>query len=333
MSSQTPISLGRQNVRGPLGTAPLRRPNSVRRTSTVDMTWPEGFGTPLRLDCRARDIVTRDRDAEPQVTAVGAAQVGIGVDRMIEDITVDPVREGAQRLVGCRGGGYLRSALDEMLPGERSAGTPLYLLLDDVSGTSLIAGFAWSRHTQDWLNQPQRGPRPDMENVCIGFATGSSALDEQREGQQSHRVQPVGSLVHPEDPNGWHELIELPNVSMRRARRIDVWAEGDQIIIDAMFQDSASDPEHGRIAIHEYALKATADRSTGIITSVEPDARVLPFMECPSAMATAVAVVGVPLRDLRAAVLERLSKHRGCTHLNDALRSLAEVPVLFEHLR
>jgi Protein of unknown function (DUF2889) len=332
MSNATPVSIDRQNVRGPLGTAPLRRPNSARRTSTVDMTWPGGFGTQLRLDCRARDLVTFDPAAEPLVVATGAAKVGIGADRMIEDISVDPVREGAQRLVGCRGGGYLRAALDEMLPGERTAGTPLYLLLDDVSGTSLIAGFAWSRHTQDWLHQPQRGPRPDMENVCIGFATGSSALDEQREGQQSHRVQPVGSLVHPDDPHGWHELVELPNVSMRRARRIDVWEQGDQIMIDAMFQDTASDPEHGRVAIHEYALKATADRSTGLLTSISPDARVLPFMECPSAMASANAVVGVALQDLRAAVLERLSKHRGCTHLNDALRSLAEVPVLLAHL-
>ena len=171
-----------------------------------------------------------------------------------------------------------------------------------------------------------------MENVCIGFRTGSSALVEQRDGQQSHRVQPVGSLVHPDDPDGWHELIELPSVSMRRARRIDVWREGDTIMIDSAFQDSASDPEHGRVAIHEYALRATADRATMTITSVEPDARVLPFMECPSAMGTAAAVVGAPITELRGVVLDKLSKAKGCTHLNDALRALAEVPILLGHL-
>jgi hypothetical protein len=31
-------------------------------------------------------------------------------------------------------------------------------------------------------------------------------------------------------------------------------------------------------------------------------------------------------------VLERLSKTGGCTHLNDALRALAEVPVLLSAL-
>ncbi len=321
-----------QNVRGPVGSAPLRRANSVRRTSTVDMTWPDGFGTQLRLDGRARDIVTVDAGMAPIVVGEGRVRVGVGPNRVIEDITVEPMREGAQQLVGSRGGGYLRAALDEMLPGERVAGSPLYLLLDDVSGTSLIAGFAWSRHTEEWLHVPTHGPRPEMENVCIGFATGSSALVEQRTGGMSHRVQPVGPLVHPDDPAGWHALADLPDVSMRRARRIDVWIDGDTIMIDSGFQDSASDPEHGRVAIHEYALRATADLATMTVTSVEPDARVLPFMECPSAMGTAVAVVGAPLSELRAVVLERLSKSKGCTHLNDALRALAEVPILLGHL-
>lgn len=296
------------------------------------MTWPGGLGTQLRLDGRARDVVTLNSCDEPRVVAVGSVEVGIGDNRTIEDVAVDPPRPGVEQLIGCRGGGYLRAALDEFLPGERESGSPLYLLLDDVSGTSLIAGFAWSRWTEDWLNTPRRAPRLDMENVCIGFRTGSTALIEQRDGMQNHRVQPVGSLLHPDDPSGWHQLIDLPDVSMRRARRIDVWEEDATIVIDAMFQDSASDPEHGRVAIHEYALRAIADRATMTVTSIEPDARVLPFMECPSAMGTAHAVVGAPLSELRAVVLDKLSKAKGCTHLNDAIRSLAEVPVLLRHL-
>ncbi len=323
-----------QNVRGPIGTAPLRLARSARRTSTVDMTWPAGFGTQLRLEGRARDIVTLETGSAPIVVATGRALVGVGANRMIEDISVEPARDGALRLVGCRGGGYLRAALNEMLPGEREAGTPLYLILDDVSGTSLIAGFAWSRHQLDWFNaMPRDTPRPDMENVCIGFATGSTALAEVRAEERTHRTRPVGPLVHPDDPDGWHELTELPAVSMRRARRIDVWEDGDEIVIDSGFQDSAGDPNHGRVAIHEYGLRARADRTTMTVTSVEPDARILPFMECQSAMGTAVAIVGAPLSELRAVVLDRLSKARGCTHLNDAMRALAEVPVLVEHLR
>ena len=324
----------RQNVRGPAGPAPRRPPESVRRTSTIDMTWPGGWGTQLRLSGRARDVVTHDTGDAPVVVATAAAEVGIGFNRTIEEISVTPTRDGVDGLVGCRGGGYLRAALDEKLPGEREAGTPLYLLLDDISGASLIAGFAWSRWTDEWQRPLDRDIRPSMEGVCIGFRPGSSALIEVAGGPPSHRAQPVGSLVNPDDPHGWHELAELPDVSLRRARRIDVWRDAaDGLIrIDSAFQDSAGDPRHGRVAVHEYALRATADPETLEVLTVEPDARILPFMECPSAMGTASAVVGAPLAELRAVVLARLAKTNGCTHLNDALRALAEVPVLLGHL-
>ena len=296
------------------------------------MTWPGGYGTQLRLDGRARDAVTVDPSVAPVVTGEATTSVGIGFNRTIEDIVADPDREGVHALVGCRGGGYLRGALDERLPGEREAGTPLYLLLDDISGCSLIAGFGWSRWTKDWLTPPDRVPRPSMEGVCIGFAPGATSLIEQASGKMGHRTQPVGTLINADDPFGWHELPAIPDVSMRRARRIDVWRDGDVIVIDSGFQDSSGDPTHGRIAVHEYVLRATADAATLTLQSVAPDARILPFMECPAAVATASMVVGTPLADLRATVLERLAKTNGCTHLNDALRALAEVPVLLAQL-
>jgi hypothetical protein len=120
---------------------------------------------------------------------------------------------------------------------------------------------------------------------------------------------------------------------MRRARRIDVWRdESGMIEIDAYFQDSSGDPGPSRVAVHEYVLRATADPETMTLVTVTPDARILPFMECPAAVDTAQVVVGTPLADLRRTVLERLAKTNGCTHLNDALRALAEVPVLLRHL-
>ena len=68
------------------------------------------------------------------------------------------------------------------------------------------------------------------------------------------------------------------------------------------------------------------------LTSVDPDARILPYLTCPHAVDTATMVVGTPLAELRSTVLERLARTSGCTHLNDALRALAEVPVLLGHL-
>jgi len=323
-----------QNVRGPAGPAPLRRAGSIRRTATLDMTWPDGWSGQLRLDGNARDAATLAAGAAPRVRAEASASVGVGPEREIQDIRVTPARAGIERLVGCRGGGHLRAALEDVLPGERRAGTPLYLLLDDISGSSLIAGFAWSRWREGWMERPgRRRERPSMEGICIGFRPGSSALGEMVQGPPSHRTRPVGPLVHPDDPDGWHALPELPAVSMRRARRIDVWLEGGVIAIDAAFQDSAGDPEHGRVAVHEYRIAATADPASGKLLSVVPDPRVLPFMECPSAAGRAADLAGAPLAELRSVVLERLAKTNGCTHLNDALRALAEVPVLLDELR
>jgi hypothetical protein len=295
----------------------------------------------------ARDARTGDDPTTPpEVLAEAETHVGIGEMRTIEDIAFTPPRESSAKLIGSRGGGHLRGVLEEVLPGEREAGTPLYLLLDDISGTSLIAGFGWSRWTADWMQSPAARPvsdddhpvipvpqRRSPEGVCIGFAPGSRALDEDGRSIFSHRTQPVGPLVHPDDPYGWHALPDLPDVSMRRARRIDVWIDGDVVHIDAAFQDSAGDPDHYRVAVHEYGITATADVATMTLQSVTPDPRILPYLECPGAVDTASRLIGTRMADLRMTVLERLAKTNGCTHLNDALRALAEVPVLASHLR
>jgi hypothetical protein len=59
---------------------------------------------------------------------------------------------------------------------------------------------------------------------------------------------------------------------------------------------------------------------------------VLPYGECPLAVTHVAALTGLPLRDLRGAVLERLRGPLGCTHLNDMLRALAAVPALARQL-
>jgi hypothetical protein len=65
---------------------------------------------------------------------------------------------------------------------------------------------------------------------------------------------------------------------------------------------------------------------------VTPVPRVLPYDECPLAVRNVAALAGLPLSDARGTVLERLRGPLGCTHLNDMLRSLADVPGLARHL-
>ena len=325
-----------QAVEGPAGPIPLRPARSIRRTATMDMLWPEGPGGPLELRGRARDALTDDPSASPTVLREAAMDATLR-ERVIEVIETTPAFEGIPNLVGQRGGGHLRGALATLVPEVRTSGSPLYLLLDDISGTSLIGGVAFVRQAPyrelAEKSGERRGPRPeDMEGVCIGFAPGSSALTEVVDHLGPPRMRPIGDLVHPDDPRGWHDLPEMPPIGTRRARFIDVRLEGDRIEISAGFQDSTGDPDHGRVGIHEYRLRATADRATGRLDGLESTPHILPFRECPSAVQSSLAILDAPLSDLRDVVLERLAKTRGCTHLNDALRSLAEVPVLIEAL-
>jgi hypothetical protein len=325
--------------RASTGHAPLRRAGSVRRTSTIDVSWPFGRGQ-MSFDARARDLLTPANADAARVLVWDQVQARLSADRTVEAITCQPVRPRLQQLVGARGGGHLRRALDDALPEERAAGSPLYLLVDDFAGVSLVAPWAW-QHWPELTNDaagppldPERVVRAQrdgqVEGVCIGFRPGSSALQSNPRALQN--CADVLPLPNPADSFSWHELPLFEGMSMRRSRRIDVWRDGDQICVDAMFQDSASTPAGTRKAVHEYSLEVSANAHSLRLTRVHATPRVLPFPECPSAVQNTDRLIGVPLRELRAAVLEHLPKTLGCTHLNDALRALAEVPMMFDAL-
>lgn len=326
--------------RRPAGHAPLRRPGSIRRTSTIETSWPQGQGEPMLMQGRARDLLT-PADGPPRVTAEGAFEILATPRREIVTIASRPERADLQQLVGERAGGNLRAHLARVVPEDKAAGAPLYLILDDFSGASLVAGWAWSRWKPDWMTAARatggastagRGGR--MEGVCTGFRPGSTALNPDGTGNPTiQNACPVESLVNPDDPLGWHEFTVQTGVGMRRARRIDVWLEDDLILIDLGFQDSATAPEGGRIAIHEYLARATADPKTLELLSLSADPRVLPYKECPGAITYAQRMLGASLGDMREQVLETLPGVLGCTHLNDVLRSMAETPQMLETLR
>jgi hypothetical protein len=310
---------------------PERRRGSVRRTSTVLMTWPGGLGTDLHLTGRARDLIT-PLDGEPIVVGHSDLRVVTGRERDIRSVEADPSPVGLGRLVGCRAGKNLRAAIATELPDEVAGGTPLYLLLDDLAGSTLISGFAflrWSDRVPQIKARLENAPRRVMRGICSGFRDGASSLlsDGSLSGLRQNTAEP-GPLVDPADPLGWHVVEVQPEIAMRRARRIDVWEEDGAIGIDAMFRDSCWDPGGAEVVIHEYQIIGTADPGTGVLLSVEALPRVLPYAECPVAAANASWMAGTDLREMRTKVLERLRATDCCTHLNDGLRSLAEVPVL-----
>ena len=320
----TPLPAFDRPVRTPLGHAPLRRPGSVRRTMSLDVTWPHGFAGHSYIAGRGRDIRT---------PSAGQAPVLLREDRLDAEadhrtlITVasTPPRIALAELAGARAGGYLRD--------ECAAGSPLHLMLDDLAGVTLVSRWAWSQWDQGFAAAPTQEARDKiadrMTGVCMGFRPGSSAIADQRAPSMEQNVTAVGPLAHPDDPEGWHALAEYGEVQFRRARRIDAWRQGEEIHIDAGFQDSANTPGGGaRVAIHEYRLHATADGATGALTAIDATPGTLPYRECPAAPVNLPSLVGTPLAELRQTVLERLRRTDGCTHLNDLVRSLAEVPVL-----
>jgi len=290
----------------------------------------------MRFDGRARDLFTGPSLAEYETVAEDAYVATVKVDRTITALSATPHRDYTAQLVGERGGGHLREVLRHLMPEEIRQASPLYLILDDISGTSLISGWAWSHWDKHWVEQ-FKGRRDEiiqnMEGVCIGFRSGSGALDPKRfDSDEKVSDAAAVELLNPEDPNGWHAFTVQNQVGMRRARRIDVWLE-DSIKIDAAFQDSASTPSGGRLALHEYAIHVEADPKTLRITRIDPQPKVLPFGECTAAPAKTLHLLDAPLNELRQYVLDHLPNTSGCTHLNDALRSLAEVPQLFQQLK
>ena len=254
------------------------------------------------------------------------------MDRRILSIAATPPRTGVDALRGRRAGGHLRADIAQALPADNRAGTPLHLILDDLSGVSLISPWAWSRWDPAWMVKmarlkadPKYAAQFDRENICAGLRTGSSGLSFTADGIAT------GDLRDPADPEGWHAFPPQEGPGMRRARRIDV--SRDAVIrIDTHFQDSASTPEGVRSALHEYRVRATADTVSLELLSVEAEPRVLPFAECPAAATNVSRLVGTPLHMLRQVVLEELKGPTGCTHLNDALRAMADVPVLLRYI-
>ena len=66
-----------------------------------------------------------------------------------------------------------------------------------------------------------------------------------------------------------------------------------------------------REAAHGYSLEVSADVHSLNLTRVLATPRIRLFRECPSAVENTNRLIGVPLRELRAAVLEHLLKTFG----------------------
>ena len=325
-----------------------RRPGSVRRTSTIDTARPDGFRGDLVMTARGRDLRTASDTTSTVIDQVDLSLRVDGSSRQVLAIDSFPAFPGLDQLVGCPVSPWFRSRVNEACPGQREAGTLLHLLLDDLPGAALVSGYSAQRAGA--LDQPRRragvdgGNTSDLarmmasqDDVCAGWAhEGTLMVAIRSTGEIPVSTgPPAPSLERDDDLLSWHAMPTLPPHAMRRRRRLDVVApegSGEPYRFDAHFRDSHMDEAGNEWVVHEYSATGAFDTIGGRVLDIGAQAHVLPWMECPGAVASAERLSGMPIAELRTRVRREFTGTSTCTHLNDTLRSLGDLQVLVAQL-
>ena len=330
---------------GPVAGSPVRRPRSVRRTSSVDILWPDGISGGLALRARARDLVTGTTPADATIVATG----GLSVDLAMPALTVVAATlEGQGRssvAVGAVGdwlsehpGHFrMRGLIERDHPEFVASGSPVALLVDEIPAAALISGASLMR---SGLVEREGRERGVATGVCAGWIeNGSMHVGISSPHPFLGEGPPAPSVLRDDDPLAWHDEPDLPVTAIRRRRRIDVVppsSAGGPIMVDVHFRDSFLEPigdVAGRPAgletvIHEYGIELTVDPATRRVLTISATPHVLPSPECPSAAASAQRLVGMSFDEIRAHVRDQFRGTSTCTHLNDALRSVGDLGAL-----
>jgi Protein of unknown function (DUF2889) len=319
----------RHGTHDPTTSNPSRRPDSIRRTTSIDMLRPNGLGGAVRLVGSGRDLFSKSNgDTKVRNVAGLNALVDFHHGRKIEAIHLDPEDPRTQDLVGISAGSGFRSAVDKFLPELHSTGDLVYQLLDDIPVATLVSGFALQQnhYPQKTITVPQQ-----QADICSGWRSDGTIMVELR---STGRVPPptgplAPSLESIDDPLAWHEMSTLPAQGMRRQRRLDLWTDHTGALqLDSMFRDTYMDADGATTVVHEYAVSATLDPKSFTIRSIAAQPHVLPWMECPAAAASAARLEDQGVGNLRSRVRDTFLGVGTCTHLNDQLRTLADVPTL-----
>jgi len=315
-------------VHEPTRSTPARRPGSVRRTISMDITRAVGSLDPLYLVGRGRDLLT-DEDGSARVQrSVGLKATVELMSGVIGRLETDPPMPALSRLAGAPAMSGFRAAVEAVGPELRESRDVLHTLLDDVPGCTLISGHALAASGQ--LESARTGYLP-LADQCAGFVTGGLLMNSFHSGDPAVVTGPVApDLTDDRDPLAWHEMGALPVHGMRRRRRLDVIGRpgGGRVDIDAMFRDSYVRGDGVETIVHEYTLLATVERATGLVVESRATPRVLPWQECPGAVHSATRITGMTLSDLHSRVRRELVGTTTCTHLNDLLRSIADARAL-----
>jgi len=256
---------------------------------------------------------------------------------VVQEIHTTPDVPGLEALVGRIATTGFRAVIDSDTAAQR--GELVYLLLDEIPVSTLVSGYSVLHATsrgdlEAKLLENLRPPGPPIHgpDMCAGFQTGGTIMISLGRGGHAVVTGPDATeVVDPADPEGWHDRPgPLREDAMRRWRRHDLWRDDSVLRLETFFRDSHMAPDGTETIIHEYTVSATVDPATGKVVECEATPRVLPFLECPQAAASAARLAGMNVFGLRPQARAELLGPTTCTHLTDTLREIEDV-VALEH--
>ncbi|MCB1282794.1 MAG: DUF2889 domain-containing protein [Microthrixaceae bacterium] len=342
------FTVGRNGPQNPLRSTPVLAPGWTRWTFHADSSSPNGLGSaPVRCEAVARSVRI-DTDRQPVVEAT--VTLSAETDAMARTLSAISVHDSGapngalelSALVGHSTAGGFRARLDSALRQVGGCSALAMFLLDDLPGITLVGGYAEqyedSRTGVDAISEifASNPEAIDFQaDTCAGWAEEATLISSLR--NDGEMLTPVGppapalwTTAHTQAPQAtgsWHPIPPLSANTTRRVRRIDLGPDdGGERRFETHFRDSHADFGTTERVLHEYLVRGTL--RDGVIADLDAEARVLPWMECPSALASAQRCVGQRVGELRSLVRHDFRGTSTCTHLNDTIRSLDSIATM-----
>jgi hypothetical protein len=309
---------------------------SVRRTCSFQTRFPDGPGTDLHITAAGRDICVGERIDDVTVISQVTCEFLIGPDRRIRSALDPSGQHDLSFLEGLQVGREVREAKAATLKDDVDQASLTHRLIEELSAMSFLAPgayLAWAADLDAYRREFRMGPRLDrpVEGLCISYQRGSASMTDDGRSNMDLINQPIGYLAaRRDDPWAFHDVVIANRPELIRLRRQDLWWEEGRLRVDFAFQDSAAKCNQAkqRQIFHEYHCTAQVapDDLRLVELCLEPGS--LPFSTCPAADTGALSLIGEVVSAFDSLVTTKLAGTAGCTHLNSALRTLADVPKL-----
>ena len=307
---------------------PSRESPSVRRVMFLDYDWIDLVD--LRVRGFARDEIT-DASGATRVEHDASVDVETG-GGLLTKLELDPVELDVSDLLGQPLRQGFRARVRAMHDG---GGRPLGLLLDDLPGAMIAAGYVHAMERSigpgTTLSDVDHDEMPrsfQQADLCSGWRSDGTMMIAVYAGEPLP-FEPIAEVPQvPEDAGGWPD-VAIPVPGLRRYRRIDVVPDGSGVAHRRLVPRHVSEL---RRRVRRVARVHGASPSP--TPSITHCSRSVPFpthcrgRSAPPLARWCASSSGAHLEGLRSSVPKVLQGIESCTHLTNELRELADVPYL-----